>query len=64
MQFYGQNDFMDIRAFNGGPDSEGDRSAIGKPEICDRDQMEIGHQKAALSVGILAIGASVIGCDR
>ena len=36
--------------------------AIGKPESCD--QMAIGHQKTALSEGILAIEVSVIRCDR
>ena len=48
---------------NGTPDS--DRSAIGKPaEICDRDRMAIRPPKIALSAGILAIEAPVIGCNR
>ena len=39
------------------------RLRIRKPEFCDRDQMAIGHQKAALSAGFLAIKVSVIDCD-
>ena len=43
---------------------EGYRSAIGKPEICDRDRMVIGHQMTALPVGILAIEVCVCVCDQ
>ena len=43
---------------------EGDRSAIGKPEIRDCDRMAIGHHTTAPAVGILVIEVSVIGCDR
>ena len=41
-----------------------DRIAIGKPEICDRDPMVIGHQDTALSAGALANKMSAKKCLR
>ena len=34
--------------------TEGDRLAIGKPKICNRDRMATGHPKTAFSGGSLA----------
>ena len=43
---------------------QGDRLAIGKPRICNRDGRRSDTPKPALSAGVLVVEVSVIGCDR